>query len=134
MDENGADIFIFRLNANYIIQGLSELTRFRKSKIEEINLSDVREKIDNFDEFLITVSSTRIDNIISELIASSRTKAVELVEDEKVLVNYEVVSKNSKMVNFGDIITVRGKGKFIIDDLVRNTRNDRKVIKVRKYA
>lgn len=110
------------------------MTRFRKSKIEEINLSDVREKIDNFDEFLITVSSTRIDNIVSELIASSRTKAVELVEDEKVLVNYEVVSKNSKMVNFGDIITVRGKGKFIIDDLVRNTRNDRKVIKVRKYA
>lgn len=110
------------------------MTRFRKSKIEEINLSDVREKIDNFDEILITVSSMRIDNIVSELIASSRTKAVELVEDEKVLVNYEVVSKNSKMVNFGDIITVRGKGKFIIDDLVRNTRNDRKVIKVRKYA
>lgn len=76
----------------------------------------------------------RIDNIVSELIASSRAKASELIEDERILVNYETISKNAKMINFGDVITIRGKGKFIIDDLVRNTRNDRKVIKVRKYA
>jgi len=38
------------------------------------------------------------------------------------------------MINFGDVITIRGKGKFIIDALVRNTRGDRCVLRVRKYA
>lgn len=110
------------------------MTRFRKSKIEEIDIDKSRKKIENFEEISIIVSSMRVDNIVAELISSSRNKAVEMVEDERVLVNYDVIYKNSKMINFGDIITIRGKGKFIIDALVRNTRGDRFVIKVRKYA
>lgn len=134
VDNNGADIFIFKVNANYIIQGLYELTRFKKSKIEEIDINSAREKIENFEESSIIVSSMRVDNVVAELISSSRNKAVELIEDERVLVNYEIVYKNSKMINFGDVITIRGKGKFIVDALVRNTRGDRSVIRVRKYA
>lgn len=76
----------------------------------------------------------RVDNIVAELVSSSRNKAVEFIENERVLVNYDIISKNSKMINYGDIITIRGKGKFIIDALVRNTRGDRLVVGVRKYA
>ena len=70
----------------------------------------------------------------AKLISSSRNKAIEFIENERVLVNYDTIYKNSKMINFGDVITIRGKGKFIIDALVRNTRGDRCVLRVRKYA
>ena len=136
VDEDGADIFVFDLNSNYIIQGLSELTRFKKSNIEKIGINEARRRKENFEKFTIIVSSMRIDNIVSELVSCSRNKAseLELIEEERVLVNYETVLKNSKVVEFGNIVTIRGKGKFIVDGLVRNTRGDRLILEVRKYA
>lgn len=134
VDSDGADIVVFEINKNYIVQSLEQLTRFRKAKIEIIKLDDVRKKQDNFEESTIIVSSMRIDNIVSELFNCSRNKAEELIKNERVYINYEVVLKNSKVVNEEDIVTIRGKGKFIVDGLVRNTRNDRLVIKIKKYA
>ena len=134
VDDNGADIITFESNKNYIIQSLSELTRFRKSKIELINIDQIRKKEDKFENTTIIVSSMRVDNIIAELAKCSRNKAEELIESERVYINYEAICKNSKIVNVGDVVTIRGKGKFIIDGLVRNTRGERLVLKVRKYA
>lgn len=132
--ENGADIICFQANKDYIINSLYELTRFKKSKINEISFEELREKKENFFEFTVIVSSIRLDNIVAELAKTSRNKAEELLKNERVLVNYEIVEKSSKILKIGDIITIRGKGKFIIDGLVRNTRNDRLVINIKKYA
>lgn len=134
VDSNGADIIIFDINKQYIIQSLQQLTRFRKAKFEIVDLDDVRKKQDHFEENTIIVSSMRIDNIVSELFSCSRSKAEELIKNERVYINYEIILKGSKMVNIGDVVTIRGKGKFIIDGLVRNTRNERLVIKIKKYA
>lgn len=130
----GADIIAFTVNRDYIIQSLGEFTRFKKARIYEVSLGDIREKEEKFEERTIIVASMRIDNFVAELVGCSRNKSEEFIDDERVYINYELVTKNSKFVNIGDIVNIRGKGKFIIDGLVRNTRNDRNVIKVRKFA
>lgn len=134
VDNDGADIIIFNVNKEFIKQALMELTRFKKSRFEEIDIENVRNKIDNFEDMTIVVASMRIDNIVSELARCSRSGADEYIIDERVLVNYKTVLKGSKLVENNDVVTIRGKGKFIIDGLVRNTKNDRYVLKVRKYA
>lgn len=134
VDNDGADIIIFNANKEFVKHALMELTRFKKSRFEEVDIENVRNKIDNFEDMTIIVASMRIDNIVSELARCSRSGADEYITDERVLVNYETVLKGSKIVENGDVVTIRGKGKFIIDGLVRNTRNDRYVLKVRKYA
>ena len=134
VDDYGADIIAFDMNKEFIIQPLSELTRFRKANIDIIPIDDIKQKIDRFEESTIIVSSMRIDNIVAELAGCSRTNADEYINSEKVFVNYETVLKVSKTIFEGDIVTIRGKGKFRIDGLVRNTRNNRFVIKVNKYA
>ncbi len=134
VDDYGADIIVFDMNKEFIIQSLSELTRFRKANIDIIPIDDIKQKIDRFEESTIIVSSMRIDNIVAELVGCSRTNADEYINSEKVFVNYETVLKVSKTIFEGDIVTIRGKGKFRIDGLVRNTRNNRFVIKVNKYA
>lgn len=134
VDEDGADIIVFDVNKEFIKQSLIELTRFKKSKIDVIPLESIRLKKDSFEEFTIIVSSMRIDNVISEIAGCSRSKAEEYIISEKIFINYETVLKLSKMVSEGDVVTIRGKGKFIIDGLVRNTKNGKNVIKVRKYA
>lgn len=134
VDDYGADIIAFDMNKEFIIQSLSELTRFRKANIDIIPIDDIKQKIDRFEESTIIVSSMRIDNIVAELAGCSRTNADEYINSEKVFVNYETALKGSKTIFEGDIVTIRGKGKFRIDGLVRNTRNNRFVIKVNKYA
>ena len=128
------DILVFDVNKEFIKQSLMELTRFKKSKIDVIPLEDIRLKKDCFEEFSIIVSSMRIDNIVSEIVGCSRSRAEEYIASERVFVNYETVLKLSKVVSKGDVVTIRGKGKFIIDGLVRNTKNGKSVIKLRKYA
>lgn len=134
VDENGADIIVFDINKEFIKQSLQELTRFRKSTIEIIHVKDIREKIDKFEEKTIIVASMRLDNIVAELVGCSRTNADGYINSERVIVNYETILKSSKNIDEGDIVTIRGKGKFRIDGLVRNTRNNRYVLKVSKYA
>ena len=134
VDDYGADIIAFDMNKEFIIQSLSELTRFRKVNIDVIPIDDIKQKIDRFEESTIIVSSMRIDNIVAELAGCSRTNADEYINSERVFVNYETALKGSKTIFEGDIVTIRGKGKFRIDGLVRNTRNNRFVIKVNKYA
>lgn len=132
--EDGADIIILSQNKEYAINSLRDLTRFKKAIIEEIKLKDIRTKEEKFDEFQIVVPSMRIDSLVSELARCSRGIAVNIIEEERVMVNYETIYKTSKMVQLKDIITIRGKGKFIIDELVGNTRKDNLILKVKKYA
>lgn len=110
------------------------LLDLEKQEFMRCGLDDIREKKEKFEEQTIIVSSMRVDNFVSELVGCSRSKSEELIDNERVYINYELVTKNSKVVNIGDIVNIRGKGKFIIDGLVRNTKNDRNVIKIRKFA
>ena len=75
----------------------------------------------------------RLDNFVSELARTSRTKAIELINGQRVFVNYNMEMKASKRISQEDVITIRGKGKFVIFGLQRQTKNGKFVIEVRKY-
>ncbi|MBE6780743.1 MAG: hypothetical protein E7545_07175 [Ruminococcaceae bacterium] len=80
-----------------------------------------------------TVSSLRLDCVVSALASVSRGKANELIEAGLVSVNSVVCQKNTKQVAMGDAVTVRGKGKFIIGNTCQKTRKDRTVLEYKKY-
>lgn len=77
--EEGADIVVLTEVAEYLKQGLSELTRFSKSEIEILELENLKESENRKEDFTIMVPSLRLDCIVSELIRSSRTKANEAI-------------------------------------------------------
>ncbi len=133
VDEKGADIIVFNNNVEFIKMSLQMLTRFKKAKIEQIDIAQIKKKIQQFENRKIIVSSMRIDNIVSELANCSRNVASELIEGERVFINYELTQKCSKTVEFGDIVTIRGKGKFIIDHLVKYTQTSKLLVEVMKY-
>ncbi len=134
VDENGADIVILKENENYLLDNLKNLTRFRKSEVSIIPIENVKEKIEKFEELSIIVNSMRIDNFVSELAKTSRSRAEEIISFGNVFLNYEIVQKSSKIVKIGDILTIRRKGKFIIGEEIRKTRSDKMVISIKKYA
>ncbi len=80
-----------------------------------------------------TVASARLDCVVAALINCSRGQAVTLIEDGLVAVNSICTEKTVKIVKNGDRITVRGKGKFVIDSVEDRTRKDRIILKAKKY-
>ena len=129
----GADIIALNESSKYLLDGMKELTRFRKSKITIENINDLYEVKQKFQDLEIIVSSIRLDNIVSEIARTSRTKAKELIEEGLVFVNSLNETNSSKKISINDIINVRGKGKFIFEEIIGQTRSDRIRLKLKKY-
>lgn len=132
VDSNGADIIIDKDILNFLKANLLELTRFQKSTIEEIKLQDLRKIESQKEEIKITVSSMRLDNIVAELARCSRNKASEIIEQERVFINYELVTKQTKEVKENDRITIRGKGRFEIKEIIGSTKKGRFIVLIEK--
>ena len=133
VDENGADIIIHKDILKFSKSNLLELTRFQKAKLEEINLKDIRKVNIEKEQIKITVSSMRLDNVVAELAKCSRNKAQELLIQERVLVNFETNTKPSKEIKENDLITIRGKGRYQICEILGNSKKGKIIIKVEKF-
>ncbi|OKZ66086.1 MAG: hypothetical protein BHW02_02595 [Clostridium sp. 28_12] len=99
------------------------------------------EKIDNLrtvevrrEERDIIVSSLRLDNVISELARCSRNKALDIINMERVFVNFQCETKKTKQIKTGDMVTIRGKGRFYIKELVGQTKSGRVIVKIEKFV
>ena len=132
--EDGADILILEEISKFITNNINALTRFGKSNIEVIELQDIREKKINTKEIQIIIPSLRIDAVVAELAKTSRGKAEELLEQGRIFLNYEEIQKTTKQIKENDILTIRGKGKFIIGKQEGTTKNGRIKIAVQQFV
>lgn len=87
----------------------------------------------DFENINCTVSSARLDNIVSSLVPLSRDKSATLVKQGMVCVNSVVTDNVSHIVKTGDKISIRGKGKFIIGEFSGITKKGRLKLIVQKY-
>lgn len=129
----GADIIALSEIAEVLLNDLKTLTRFRKSEISLEKIEDLTISENEFENINIIVSSIRLDNFVAELANCSRTIAEEIISQGKVFINSINEYKISKKINVNDIITIRGKGKFIYDGIEKETRSGRYLLNMRKY-
>lgn len=134
VDNEGADILVMPEILKFLITNIPSLTRFSKSKIQQISLENLRKIEIKTQNIKITVASMRLDNIVSELAKCSRGKASEFLTQERVLLNHEIIEKPSKEVKENDTITIRGKGRFVIKSIVGNSRKGRVFVEVEKFV
>ena len=128
-----AEIIIKNEIQNFLMQNLGTLTRFSSCEIELNEIDNLEEIETKKIEITEIVASLRLDNIVASLARTSRNKAVEILEQERVFLNFKNETKASKQVNVGDIITIRGKGRFEFKEIAGNTKKGRYVIKVNKF-
>ena len=133
VDYNGADIIIDKRISKFIIENIKELTRFSKSTITLENINNLRKVEIRKEELEIIVSSLRLDNVIAELARCSRNKALEIINMERVFINFQVETKKTKQIKQGDIITIRGRGRFVIKEVLGQTKSGRRIGKVEKF-
>ena len=86
-----------------------------------------------YEEHEIIISSLRIDNVISGIINSSRSKTLEKIKNKEVIVNYEVMNKCSYTIKENDIISIKRFGKYKYVGKINETKKNNYVIKFLKY-
>ncbi len=134
VSNDGADIIVKEEIAESLKHELGTLTRFQNAKIEIEEIENIRKQEIKVEEISIIVPSLRLDNIVSDLAKTSRNKAVQIINQERVFVNGQNETKVSKNLKINDIITIRGKGRFIIKEYAGTTRSGRTVLKIEKYV
>lgn len=132
VQDYGADIIVLKENSDYLKNNIILLTRFRKSIVEIIDISQINQIENKFEEFTIIINSLRIDNIVSEVTHSSRNKTEQIISEERVSLNYELIEKGSKLVKTSDILVIKGYGKFIIGNFIKTTSSGKSVIEIKK--
>lgn len=131
---DGADLIVLKEAEKYILNGLRELKRFHNSEWEIKDIKDLKIEPPKMQKLKIIIPSMRIDSIVSEVIRTSRAKATEIIKEERVFINHELITKGAKEVKPNDIITVRGKGRFKVNDILSNTKKGNLVLEVDKYC
>ena len=134
VSEEGADIIVVEDFMPIIQKELPSLTRFENCKFDVIDLKDLKKKEIRMEEIKIIIPSLRLDNVVSDLARTSRSKAAQIMNQERVFVNGQNETKLSKQVKINDIITIRGKGRFVIKGIDGTTRSGRTVLLVEKYV
>lgn len=132
--DDGADILVKEEIAESLKQGLGTLTRFENARIDIVELDNLKKQEIKLEELNIIVPSLRLDNFVSDLAKTSRNKAVQIIDSERVFINGQNEIKPSKQVKMGDVITIRGKGRFVVKEISGTTRSGRNVVKIEKYV
>ncbi len=132
--DDGADIIVKAETAEILSKELGMLTRFQNSKISIEEIENIREPEIKIEEIDIIVPSLRLDSVVSDLAKTSRSKAIDILSQERVFINGQSETKPSKNIKIGDIITIRGKGRFIIKEMKGNTRSGRNILRIEKYV
>lgn len=133
VDSNGADIIVKNEMTMFLENEITHLTRFSKSKITVENIENIKNIEKELKELEVIVSSLRLDCVVAELANTSRSKANEIIQGQRVFINYETEENNSRALKEGDILTIRGKGKFIIDSISGYTKKNRIILHILQY-
>ena len=134
------DIFVSEREACFLANDkikeflLDELHQIKRTDVvlkEIFGLPDIFQT--KFDEFNRSVASLRLDCIVAEFANCSRSVSERYIKQGLVYLNYKQTEQVSVLCKPGDIISVRGIGKMILDDVIGKSKKDKVVIRIKKY-
>ena len=131
---DGTDCYILCEDkiANFIIENLDQVkhTHMKCSVVndipQEMRPKTVREEIQ--------AASERIDAVAAKICNLSRSDSVEMFRTQKVSVNGHVCENNAYMLKAGDVISMRGYGKYRFIGVSGTTRKGKANIVYEKYV
>lgn len=86
-----------------------------------------------FEEIHAFVASARLDAVLSAAVKLSRGKSADLISRELVRVNAVVCTKPEKLLDPGEVLSVRGYGKFCFAEICGKSSKERIHIRIKKY-
>lgn len=114
---------------------MSHLDQIRRTNVSCREIDDIHKIPEQqFDIRHQSVSSLRLDNVISAMVGCARKKAGELISQGKVLVDSQEQNSNSFRCHNQMVMSVRGYGKYrLLFEEEDRTRKGKQKITIYKY-
>jgi len=100
----------------------------------EISAPEEDDLSPEFKEISSTVASLRLDAFLSVAFQTSRSSLTAFIDGGKTYVNGRLAVKAGMQLEEGDIVSVRGKGRFIVNEIKNMTKKGRIVVSINKYV
>lgn len=133
VNEFGADIVVLDDIADYIMLEYKKAGR-KQLDLEFIDKEDMKISDNDAEISNITVSSMRLDCVISGAFNLSRNKALPLISGGMVSVNNIECLKKDKELNEKDVVRIRRLGKITIEEILGKSRKDKYILQISKLG
>ena len=129
---DSADILVLEGVEEFLLQSWDSAGR-AKLKVTAIDPSHIHLPEVRCELVRDTVSSLRLDSIVSTGFRMARGKAADLISSGRVQVNWRECTKPDKLLVAGDTVSARGFGKFELTEVGGLTKKGRTSITVKRY-
>ena len=124
-------VMVLKKISRYVLENLDTVGR---TAVEAAVWEGAEELLEpEYEEVAGTVSSVRLDAIVALCGRVSRTKAAGLIAGEKVFINGQAVLSPSRQMEPGEILSIRGVGKFLFSRNGGQTKKGRISVTFLKY-
>ena len=130
--QSHADVFLIDKITEYILYNLDKIGSVKVS-CELLNLYEYTAPQKKEKAITTTVASLRADSIAASGFGVSRTKVLEYFKAQRVNVNWEIVQNPSKQLSEGDTMSIRGKGRIVLEKVAGTTKKDRISIVIKRF-
>ena len=130
--EQSVDVLVTEPVRRFLLDSWDSAGRVRL-KVQSIDPTQLQVPEEKVKLLRDTVSSLRLDAVLSAMLHVSRGTAAELIEAGRVEINHLPVEKPHAPVYEQDVFTVRGKGRFRLTALPGKSKKDRSIIEFFQY-
>ena len=130
--DTAAQIVCLKDAAPIILSQFDQAGRYRL-KLKEISLADLAPAPAEVKLIHDTVSTLRLDAVLSSGFSLARGKAADAITGGRVSVNHRECVKPDKPVAEGDVLTCRGLGKCVVKTVGGQSRKGRTIIEIERY-
>lgn len=129
--KDGAYVFCQEHMTDFIIENLCRI-RHTNVLAELVTQPEELPALE-FQTITGSVASLRLDSIIALAFHASRSSLVQNIETGNVFVNGKQITSNGYQLKEGDIISLRGKGKFQFIESGGQSKKGRLFVKINRY-
>lgn len=132
LDESRAVMFVLDRMRGFLCENLQRIGSDKVTVTPYTVPTDFKVER-KFEPITDSIASPRLDCVVGGLLNLSRERAQEEILAGRVELNYDPVTKHDCILHNGDLLSVRGYGKFIVDSVSETTRKGRVRLLARRY-
>ena len=130
--DDGGYVFLHESVTEYVLANLKKIGS-HGVKVSLVDGEDFEFPEPKFAIISVIAASQRLDALVAAAANISRSKAASLIDHELVSINHRPACDLSARVAEGDLLSVRGFGRFLVDKISGQTRSGRLHISIKKY-
>ncbi len=128
----GCQVVVAADVADYLLTHWNQVHQVPIS-VREIDEEQLAVEPERIKEIKATVASLRLDAVAAEGFGMSRTKMVREIKAERLKLNWKLVSNPAVSVAEGDVLSMRGRGRVVVSQVLGTTRKGRTSIVLHRY-